>query len=72
MFDGCTNLKKHNELEKLVNYIKDTLEENKQYLYGAPERSDDLYICGTVDGEYNALINILNLLEIPNDYMLQS
>ncbi|MCH5303544.1 MAG: hypothetical protein J1E41_01660 [Ruminococcus sp.] len=59
-------------LNEIIAYAKDVLETNKEYLYGEEERSDDLYLCGCVDGEYDALINILDLAGVEHNYQKQT
>jgi len=60
------------KLDDIIEYAKETLEDNKPYLYGEEERSNDLYDCGYVDGEYNALVYVLNLAREEHDYEFQS
>ena len=59
------------KLDKITESAIETLEENKSYLHGEEERSNDLYDCGYVDGEYDAYIRILNILEEEHDYQIQ-
>lgn len=59
------------QLDCVIEYAKSELDENKPYLYGEEERSNDLYDCGYVDGEYNALIEVLNRIGEEHDYEFQ-
>ena len=59
------------KLDKIVEYAKETLDNDKPYLYGEEERSNDLYVCGYVDGEYDALVTVLTYAGEEHDYQMQ-
>lgn len=49
------------KLDSIIEYAINTLDDSKPYLHGAEKRTNDLYDCGRVDGEYNALVAVLHL-----------
>lgn len=56
---------------ELVRLATSKLNSLKDYLYGKPERSDDPYTNGAVDGEYDAWIAVLDALGIYHSYQTQ-
>lgn len=59
------------KLDSIIEYAKKTLDDSKPYLHGAEDRSNDLYDCGRVDGEHNALITVLRLAGEETDHQIQ-
>ena len=58
-------------LQSIIEYAKATLEESGSSLYGEEERPSDIYDCGYIDGEYNALVHILNMAKEKHDFQFQ-
>lgn len=48
---------------ELREYIEIQMAELKEYLDGQPERPMDLYTCGCIDGEWQTLKLILDIIE---------
>lgn len=59
------------KLDEIVEFAKDVLDNDQPYLYGQEERSSDLYECGYVDGEYNALVTVLTYAGEEHEYKTQ-
>ena len=58
-------------LKDITEYAKSTLEESSSSLFGEEDRPNDIYDCGYIDGEYNALVNILNMAGEKHDFQFQ-
>lgn len=56
----------------LVKFALESLENLEDYLYGKEDRPNDLYDCGAVDAEYDAMIKVLDLLDEPHNYKKQN
>lgn len=48
---------------ELKEYIEIQMAELKEYLDGQPERPMDLYTCGCIDGEWQTLKLILDIID---------
>ncbi len=59
------------KLDKIIESARTELDERKSYLYGSDERSNDLYDCGYVDGEYDTWIRVLDLSGEKHNYQKQ-
>lgn len=55
----------------LIKFARESIENLEDYLYGKDDRPTDLYDCGAVDAEYDAMIKVLDLLEEPHNYKKQ-
>ena len=57
--------------EILIKFSRESLENLEDYLFGKDYRPNDLYSCGTVDAECDAMIKVLDLLDEPHYYKKQ-
>ena len=54
--------------QRLIDSTLERIAEMQDELYGGPERPSDLVDCGMIDGEYNALIGILDAFGVEYDF----
>jgi hypothetical protein len=61
--------------DEIVNELKELalqkLSDLEDYLYEQNERPSDIYDCGTIDGEYDTWIAVLNALGVEHSFKPQ-
>lgn len=59
------------QYQELESAIKERLDSMAEELFCEVRRPEDVVECGRIDGEYNALIWVLDLMGVDHDYEQQ-